>query len=135
MKYKKGYKYQLVEDDWVQTGIIPPHPIDIKFISLGIDGKLRLRNGYASDGPSGPTIDTKSSIKGAFFHDGLCQLVRMEKLRNNPLMRSQINETAHRIWVNSGMWKWRADNWLRALNTHGDFAMDPANAKRIYEVF
>lgn len=56
----QGYKYQLAEDDWLQTNIIPPSPIDLQFITLDMTGRLGLRSGYASDGPSGPTIDTKS---------------------------------------------------------------------------
>lgn len=134
MRYRKGYKYQLAEDDWLQTDIIPTSPIDTQFITLDMNGLLVLRSGYASDGPSGPTIDTPSSISGAFFHDGGCQLVRMGLLPHVPEVVAKVNMMAYKKWVASGMWDWRAKNWHGALENFGGFAMDPKNQKKIYEV-
>ena len=133
MRYRSGYKYQLAEDDWVQTDIIPTSYIDTEFITLDMKGLLGLRSGYASDGPSGPTIDTKSSIRGAFFHDAACQLVRTGHLPYTPEIIAKVNMLAYKIWVADGMWKWRAKNWHGALENFGGFALDPKNRKKVYE--
>jgi len=69
IKYREGYKYVLHETYSVQTSIRPPADIITPFITLTASGLLILRAGYASDGPSGPTIDTKNFIRGAFGHD------------------------------------------------------------------
>jgi hypothetical protein len=44
---------------------------DAKMIILLREGLLFISVGYSSDGPSGPTINTKSFILGAFVHDAL----------------------------------------------------------------
>lgn len=82
MKYKKGYKYQLFEDLELQTNIIPPEdePIHTYYVFLSDTGLLKIRKGWAWDGASGPTIDTKSSMKGGCGHDGLAYLMRQGKL-------------------------------------------------------
>ncbi len=44
---------------------------DAKMITLLREGLLFISAGYSSDGPSAPTIDTKSFMLGAFVHDAL----------------------------------------------------------------
>ena len=134
MRYRKGYKYQLAEDAFLQTNIIPPSPVDTQFITLDMSGLLGLRSGYASDGPSGPTIDTKTSMSGAFFHDGACQLGRMGLIPYSPEIIAKVNMMAYEKWVASGMYEWRARWWHRGLTSFGDFALDPKSLKKIYEV-
>ena len=80
LKYHDGYKYQLHETYTVQTCIYPPYDIVTEYISLTKEGLLTLKEGYACDGPSGPTVDTKNFIRGAFGHDGLYQLMRTKLL-------------------------------------------------------
>jgi len=134
MKYRKGYKYQLAETDSMQTNIIPPSPIQTEFIALDMSGKLTLISGYASDGPSGPTIDTKSSIKGAFYHDGGCQLIRMGLLPHEPETIAKVHMMAYETWLKSGMYEWRAALWHRELRKFAGFAVNPKNVKKVYEV-
>ena len=64
MKYRKGYKYQIAEDDYVKTDIIPERRIVTQFITLDTDGMLGIKSGYASDGCSGPMLDTKPALRG-----------------------------------------------------------------------
>ena len=127
VKYTKGYKYQLVEDYSIQTSIKPYKDMELKFISLSKDGLLTIKAGYASDGPSGPTIDTKNSIRGAFVHDALYQLIRQRCLPKS--VRPQCDELAYRIWIEDGMYKWRAKLWKRELGKFAGYAADPKNAK------
>lgn len=76
IKYLSGYKYQLVEDYLVTIPICPVRAIKEDFIELDPAGILRVKAGYAWDGPSGPTIDTKDFMRGSLVHDALYQLMR-----------------------------------------------------------
>jgi hypothetical protein len=64
MKYRKGYKFQLAEDIYIQTDILPYHDIKLEFITLDMTGLLGLKSGYASDGCSGPMLNTRKALKG-----------------------------------------------------------------------
>ena len=92
IKYRKGYKYQLAEDYYQFMPFAPDKDIDTEYISFGLDKLLRIKEGYAWDGPSGPTIDTESSMRGALVHDALYQLLRMQKLPQS--MRPFCDEIA-----------------------------------------
>jgi hypothetical protein len=61
--YKSGYKYQLVEDYTLKTSIIGLAVVT-QFINLTTDGLLTIFKGYCYDGASGPTVDTKTSMRG-----------------------------------------------------------------------
>ncbi len=74
MKYTKGYKYQLEKDEYLLTNI-HGYEIDWKFIKLKSTGVLKVREGYAWDGPSGPTFDTKDFMRGSLIHDALYELM------------------------------------------------------------
>ena len=76
MKYRKGYKYQLADDYTIQIDTKPPEEIETQFISLSIDGLLTIKDGYAWDGPSGPTIDTPNFMTPSLVHDAIYQLMR-----------------------------------------------------------
>jgi len=73
--YRKGYKYQLHVDYQI---LIPIHGFSINtlYLELTQAGLLTICQGYAWDGASGPTIDTKSSMRAALVHDALDQLLR-----------------------------------------------------------
>ena len=64
IKYKSGYKYQLAED-YVVVLPIPYSDYDIEcdYLALSGTGVLRIRKGYAWDGPSGPTIEPVAEPK------------------------------------------------------------------------
>jgi len=70
----KNYKYQMLEDYELAIDIIN-YDIDTEFIKLN-SGLLQIMSGYAWDGPSGPTIDTKNFIRGSLIHDAFYQLIR-----------------------------------------------------------
>jgi len=130
MRYRKGYKYQLMERDFVQTDIYLTDDISTHFITLTEDGLLILKQGYACDGPSGPTIDTKSSIRGAFFHDALYELMRRGLLPK--YYKAKADRLAYRLWLKDGMWGWRAKAWYDGIKNFAGWAADPRNKKKIY---
>ena len=72
----KNYKYQLMRDYVVRIPIKPAGSVNTKFIKLTKTGKLTIKDRYAWDGPSGPTIDTRNFMRGSLVHDALYQLMR-----------------------------------------------------------
>lgn len=73
IRYKGGYQYQLCYDYTHFVGI--PGRVNTRFLVL-LEGDLLIRAGYAWDGPSGPTVDTPSFMRGSLVHDALYQLIR-----------------------------------------------------------
>ena len=80
IKYRAGYKYQLVEPYEHQLDFTVGTPdglgIITDFYELYPDGKLVVKSGYAYDGPSGPTFDTDNFMRGSLVHDVLYQCFR-----------------------------------------------------------
>lgn len=90
IKYQEiTHKYRLVEAYSTRVPIYPDEWIRTDFITLSPSGDLMLANGYACDGPSGPTVDTKGAMRGAFCHDGLYQLIRLGLL--DPMWRARAD--------------------------------------------
>ena len=99
------YKYRLLADLVLQSSIKDIF-VRTEYIELRYDGQLTLRKGYAWDGPSGPTIDTKNFMRGSLVHDALYQLMRLK------LLPASLRETAdmllRRICIEDGMCRLRA---------------------------
>lgn len=77
--YTPGYKYQLdftyhYQDDRLDN--LVPSQAGNHYITIYNNGTIEIANGYAWDGPSGPTIDTKDFMRGSLIHDSLYQLIR-----------------------------------------------------------
>jgi len=122
--YKSGYKYQLKKDYVTQIEIKPSAPIDTEYIKLDVNGRLTIANGYAWDGPSGPTIDTKNFMRGSLVHDALYQLIREEKLAEGP-HRKIADQILKRMCREDGMFALRAGWVYAAVRWFGDSAVDP----------
>lgn len=103
IKYREGYKYQLVETYSVQTAIFPSSDIVTERITLTKLGMLIITEGYAWDGCSGPTKDDKTNMRGGLVHDALCQLGRAGLLDEQWF--HACNEELKRICAEDGM-KW-----------------------------
>ena len=129
IKYKGGYKYQLVRDYGLYTNIFPKEDIHSEFISLYTDSYMLIRYKYAWDGASGPAIDTKTIMRGSLVHDAICQLIREEHLPRSVM--PQGNALLKRICLEDGMCKIRAWWVHRGVNDFGDFAGDPKNKKAV----
>lgn len=116
MKYRAGYKYQLAADYQHPFGFTFPlcKEVETDYLWLG-EGPgwganmmtLIVKKGYAWDGPSGPTIDTKNFMRGSLVHDALYQLIRLEYLDKN-IYRSIADEELYRCCREDRM------SWLRA---------------------
>ncbi|UCC17174.1 MAG: hypothetical protein JSU58_01100 [Dehalococcoidales bacterium] len=130
IRYKSGYKYQLVEEYHVQTNICPPEDVMEKdgFILLTKEGMLTIKQWYAWDGPSGPTRDTPDFMRGSLVHDAFYQLLRQDKLDQS--MRDKADSELKRMCVEDGMNKWKATMVLFAVRKWGKMAADPASRKQ-----
>lgn len=127
--YRKGYKYQLAEDYQGAVSIIGKTVVQPFFV-LDIHGNLLVKAGYAWDGPSGPTVDTASSMRCSLVHDVLYQMLRMKLIEQH--YREIADSELYRLAIEDGMWTWRAKLWLRELRKFAGGAADPKNIKRVY---
>lgn len=93
-----------------------------KYIKLD-NRKLTIYRGYCWDGASGPTWDTPSCRRGSLVHDALYQLMREGKLSMK--YKLVADSLLHKLLLEDGMWKWRADAWLWAVTTFGKYHMRP----------
>ena len=128
IKYRKGFKYQLAEDYKTKLNLIG-YTIDIQFIKLTPIGVLLIRSGYAWDGPSGPTIDTKDSMRGSLEHDALYQLMRMELLPQSA--REYADDRLEYVCKEDGMGGFRANLWNFGVDRFAAGAASPESLKEI----
>ena len=126
--WKGGYKYQLREDYQCKVSIIPDSDIKKPFLELSKEGTLVIKKGYAWDGPSGPTLDTKNFMRGSLVHDALYQLLRKKDIDQK--WRDEADQELKRICIEDGMWRIRAWYVYYAVRRWGDMAADPANSKK-----
>ena len=80
-----GYKYQLAEDYSFETGMELESAVrgPGDWVRMSRVGRLKLKRGYAWDGPSGPALDTSDLMRGSLVHDALYQLMREELPRRD----------------------------------------------------
>lgn len=95
-----SYKYRLVEAYELRLSFPLAEPCEVagfvRLVPAGMGARLEVCTGYAWDGPSGPTFDTRSFLRGSLVHDALYQLLRTGRLPSDP-------------------WRLRADVLLRDL--------------------
>ena len=128
IKYRAGYKYQLAEDTEKMTKIIG-YSVKTQFIKLYVSGLMRIKSGYAWDGPSGIAFDTPDFMRGSLYHDAGYELLRKELLPQSerPIIDSLLME----ICLEDGMPEFRADYVFHGVSTFGGKYADPGNKKKI----
>jgi hypothetical protein len=129
IKYRKGYKYQLVEDYTCHVDIYPIHDIVTEYIELTTKGKLFIKHGYAWDGTSGPTIDGPTNMRGSLIHDSIYQLLREKLLK--PEWRKQADCEFENACEEDGMCDIRRYIDIKGLRHFAGFAADPKNDRKI----
>ena len=107
--YRAGYKYQLAETyiHHFSTSYFTPFNAEIKDFIRFTGKTLTIFSGYAWDGPSGPTIDTKNFMRGSLVHDALYQLMR-EGYLNPDFARKWADDILRDICLEDGMSRLRA---------------------------
>lgn len=112
IRYKRGYKYQLVKRTRIQLPWKPARvarilgPEDVPMATLTTEGWLVIESLYAWDGPSGPAIDTNDFMGASLVHDVLYQMIRLGQLPGS--WRKFADEILYRACLGAGMWKIRA---------------------------
>lgn len=109
IKYLKDMKYCLSGDFEIYTPITHNTIYDTWFY-LYPDGMLKIKAGFCWDGPSGPTFDTKDSLKASLVHDVFCICMRDGRL-NYKVYQNEINSFFKRMCIDDGMPEWRAHLW------------------------
>jgi len=129
IKYRSGYKYQLAQDYLIFVNIFPERDIMAGYIRLSRKGLLIIRRGYAWDGPSGPTIDTHTFMRGSLVHDVLYQLIRQGFLKPEDRLLADLE--LKKICEEDGMAKFRIWWVYKALRKFANFAALPESRKKI----
>ncbi len=131
IEYKCGYKYQLHKEYTLNVEIYPNEFINTDYIYLNTNGMLVIKKGYAWDGPSGPTFDTKNFMRGSLVHDALYQLIRIEKIDYDKY-RNVADRELQRICIEDGMCRIRAWWVYQGVRFCGKKAARPENRKKIH---
>jgi len=129
IEYKSGYKYQLVSDFSVDIDIVG-YNVATDYITLNNTGGLLILKGYAWDGPSGPTYDSKNSLRASLVHDSLYQCMRLGLLPSE--VRVHADEELNKILKEDGMWVIRRWYWLRGVRWFAGGAARLGNIKTIH---
>jgi hypothetical protein len=125
IRFARGYKYQLRAPYATQIELRPEVGAGTEWVTLDTDGGLTIRAGYAWDGASGPTYDSKSSMRASLVHDSLYALLRLGLLPAKH--RADADAIFHRMCVEDGMLAPRAWLWYHAVRIFASPAADPAS--------
>ena len=88
------------------------------YITLNIAQRsINIRKGYCWDGPSGPTIDSPSFMRGSLFHDAWYQIMREYEYYR--IFREDADKLLKRHCIEDGMWSWRANLVYWGVRTFG----------------
>jgi hypothetical protein len=121
------YKYQLTERCKIEIGI-KEYTVDHDYLKLNADGVLEICEGYAWDGPSGPTLDTLDFMRGSLVHDAMYQLIRLEILPYR--YKEYADLLLKKICLEDGMSKFRADYVYLAVKLFGGSRARPGSEKK-----
>jgi len=121
----RGWKYRTVKEYRVQTTIKPGAEIRSSgdYACLRSNGLLTIKKGYAWDGPSGPTFDTPSFMRGSLVHDSLYQLMREDILALS--WRRDVDELLREHCIEDGMYRWRARYVFWGVSAFGERSAKP----------
>jgi hypothetical protein len=128
--YKDGYKYQLNRDYQDRFDCLIGIAINTEYIKITEDGLIWLKRGYAWDGPSGPTIDTKSFMRASLVHDALYQLIREGHLELSKF-RLLADKLMKDICQDDGMIAIRAFWVYWAVRLFAESAARPGNDRKL----
>jgi len=111
--FRDGYRYQLAKNYSCQTPFRPPRQVSGSYRTLFATGRLLIRKGYCWDGPSGPSVDTPSFMRGSLVHDALYQFLREGAgLDRGATKPGAIVPVPFPTASTGETWRWMADNLL-----------------------
>ena len=143
IKYKNAWHYTLVDEEVTytfHTAIHAGHMINENcssctkckqpscyheetFLFCICASKVIVRKGYSWDGASGPTIDTRNSMRATLIHDVLYQAMREGGL--SLMARKWADKEFLRILENDGMHWLRRWYWYLGVRWFGGPSAEP----------
>ena len=122
----RKYKYRVHKLCEFETNITG-YDIEHQYFCLYPNGKLFINPEYLWDGCSGPTWDTKNTMKAGLGHDALYQMIR---LRLIPLREKEKIDLwfKHRL-LKDGVWSFRADYYHWGVDKFGHSSCIPGDVK------
>ena len=134
IRYIDGIKYSLQEAYEFESRIIVKEIIRTQFFTIkpkkdGSGSIWILKPGFACDGPSGPTIDTPDSMRGAFEHDPKYAAMRMKLIGQE--WRETADDELEETLLADGMNKERAAAWHWGVRHFAEGSADPKNIRKI----
>jgi len=126
MKYQKitKYKYKTSAIETIQTNI-KDQEFKHDFFILKENGLLVVNSGYLWDGLSGPTWDTKSTMRAGLFHDALYQAIRLKLI---PFyVKPEVDLLFYNIMIEDKVWKPRAKLFYKAVEEFGHNSCIPSD--------
>jgi len=130
----RPYKYQVMEDYNIRINIEAVKEIGVpNYVILTPTGDLTIKERYAWDGPSGPTFDTKTFMRGSLVHDALYQLMRESLLGLEH--RKTADEILRDICLEDGMFKFRAWYVYKAVRLFGSIAAKPVPKRPVKMIY
>lgn len=131
IRYKSGFKYQLHETYTITLPWLAGYP-DYSADFLGVHGDvLTIEKGYAWDGASGPTWDSKSSMRASLVHDALYQLMRVGVLPESA--RPAADDELYNIGLEDGMFRARIWAWRKGVRWAAGGAAKKGTERAIQE--
>lgn len=131
IKYIKGLKYQTTQVVYYDTKCYPKEDVHTKWLTLYTDGMMIIAAGYAWDGPSGPTLDTHTFMRGSLIHDALYELMRKGYLDRS--FKKQADIHLRDICFEDNMFIIRIWWVYRGILNFGRGATLERNIKKVYE--
>lgn len=137
IQYSSGYKYQMRRDYPYKlpspfgpfcARVHVPEPLNPFFLVLPSTA-LYIFRGYAWDGASGPTIDTKSSMRGSLLHDVIYQAIRLEILPADCRLLADL--LLYRVLIEDKMWPLRAQTWFLMVREFAASSIEPTAERPI----
>lgn len=118
MKYRSGYSYQLAENEYYQSDIMPLGVLaDTDWLALDTEGLLTIRAGYAWDGASSPALHTPDNMRASLIHDAYYQLIRLGLIHTS--CRAAADRVYRGVCIEDGMTESRALTHYIALRLFG----------------
>jgi len=125
---KHHWKYQLGEDHVENLSLKPIEAITTPFIKFSKNGRLRIKKGYAWDGPHVPMVEDSANMRASLVHDVLYQLMRLGKLDYRE-HREQADQIFIEMCKEDGMKPVRAQWIQKALADVGARYARPRKAR------
>lgn len=115
----RNWRYQLVEPHEVVTPIAG-HEYHDPYFSIDRCGTLVAHRGYCWDGPSGPVLHSRTTLRPSLVHDVFYQLIRLGVV---PIeRRKEVDDLFRRHLLGAGMGSFRAWYFYRAVRMFGGSA-------------